>query len=215
MRGNPFLGDPVHFLRPDLNLEGLAVLPHDGGMQGLIEVGPGDGDVIFDPSRDWFPEVVENPQDRVTVLDAVGDDANRNKIEHFVDVDLLAFHFLVHAIDALDPRFESSSNVMFRQFIRDGALHLYDKLLTDRPPRLDQHNRVLVGLGLKEAESQVFELSSYLRHPESVGQWRVYFEGLHGDALASLRSEVFEGAHVVQAIGQLHEQNANIPDHCQ
>jgi len=49
VRGNAFLRDAVHFLRADLHLEGLAAVEH-GGMQGLIKIRAGNGDVILEPS---------------------------------------------------------------------------------------------------------------------------------------------------------------------
>ena len=53
VRRDPLFGDAVHLLGADLHFERLPVRAHHGGMQGLVEVGPRNGDEIFDAAREW------------------------------------------------------------------------------------------------------------------------------------------------------------------
>ena len=47
-------------------------------------------------------------------------------------------------------------------------------------------------------------------HAHAAGQRRVDVERFLGDAAAALRRHVMQGAHVVQAVGELDQKNANI-----
>jgi hypothetical protein len=60
-------------------------------------------------------------------------------------------------------------------------------------------------------EGQLLQLGRDAVHPDRAGQGRVDVVGLAGDALALLlRSDEAERAHVVQPVGQLHQQHAHV-----
>ena len=67
--------------------------------------------------------------------------------------------------------------------------------------------------GLEIAEGEIFELAADQAHAEPVGDGRVNIERFAGDALLALGSEIFERAHVVQAVGELHHHDANVVHH--
>src|SRR5262245_52164335 len=54
------LRDPVHILGSDLNLKRLPILANDRCVQRLVEIWPGDGDVIFDAAGNRFPKIVQD-----------------------------------------------------------------------------------------------------------------------------------------------------------
>ena len=64
-------------------------------------------------------------------------------------------------------------------------------------------------------ESQILELAAQLTHAEAVRDGRVNVHRLLGNALTLLGTEIFQGAHVMQAISQLDQHHADIVDHCQ
>ena len=66
VRGNAFLRDAMHILRADLHLEGLAAVEH-GGVQRLIKIGPGDGDVVLEAAGHGMPNMVNDAKGRITV----------------------------------------------------------------------------------------------------------------------------------------------------
>ena len=61
------LGHAVHLLGADLDLEGLALVADDRGVQRLVAVGARHGDEVLDPSGHRPPEVVDHPERRVAV----------------------------------------------------------------------------------------------------------------------------------------------------
>src|SRR5213594_3489630 len=86
--GDAFLCDAMHILRADLHLEGLAAVEH-GGMQRLIKIGPGDGDVVFESSGDGTPDVMDDAKSRVAVTLGVGDNTHGEEIVNLAETDFL------------------------------------------------------------------------------------------------------------------------------
>ena len=68
MSGDAFFRHFVHFVGANLYFKGLAFLRNNGCMQRLVQVRAGHGDEVLDPARNRAPEVVDYPQNRVTVL---------------------------------------------------------------------------------------------------------------------------------------------------
>jgi hypothetical protein len=86
-------------------------------------------------------------------------------------------------------------------------------VITLEPAFGDALLEVHVRLGLERAEGQVLELRLHLGHAEPVGERRVDVERLLRDRLGLLRREVVERPHVVQAVGQLDHEHAQVARH--
>ena len=83
------------------------------------------------------------------------------------------------------------------------------------PARLDRLTQVLVGLALEILERQILELVLDLAHPEPVGDRRVDVERLLGDLHAALFGQVVQRPHVVEPVGQLHQDDPDVIHHRQ
>ena len=70
-----------------------------------------------------------------------------------------------------------------------------------------------VALRVQRGEGQVLELPAHLLHAEAVGQRRVDVEGLLGRAALLPLGHHGEGAHVVQPVGQLDQQDPPVVGH--
>jgi hypothetical protein len=62
-------------------------------------------------------------------------------------------------------------------------------------------------------EAQILELDAHGVHAQPVGDGRVDFQGFLGDAPALLAGQHFKCAHVVQAVGELDQDHANVAGH--
>src|SRR5436190_10062689 len=81
------------------------------------------------------------------------------------------------------------------------------------PLRLDGGEDFRVRIRLEMLECEVFELAADFAHPEAVRDGGIDFDRLPRDALATLGADVAERAHVVDAIGELDHDHANVFDH--
>ncbi len=86
-----------------------------------------------------------------------------------------------------------------------------DHLLALFPLRLDLLHQCPVVVRLQELEREVLELAADPRHAEPVGERRVDLPRLLRDRALLLGREVLQRAHVVQAIGQLHDDHPCVP----
>ncbi len=214
VRCDALLGDAVHFLRADLNFEGLAGMNH-AGVQRLIEVRPRHGDVVLETAGNWGPDLVDHAESGVAILDRVGDDADGEKIEDLVEGALLLLTLEVQRVDALHARLNFGGDSAFHHFVANRVLNFVQEAVEDFLLGAEFLLEFEEGFGLEIAEREVFELAADEAHAEAVGDGRVNIQRLAGDALLLLGIEIFERAHVVQAVGELDHHDANVVDHRQ
>ncbi len=88
--GDAFLAHLVHFFGANLDFKGLAGLGDDGGVQGLVKVGPRHGDEILDTAGHGTPQVVDDAENGVAILHGVGDDPHGVEVVNLIDADVLA-----------------------------------------------------------------------------------------------------------------------------
>ena len=67
-----------------------------------------------------------------------------------------------------------------------------------------------VSFRVEPAEGMILEFLAQPLHAHAAGKRRVDVHGLLGDQLALRRLHMLEGAHIVQAVGELHQEHANV-----
>ena len=155
------------------------------------------------------------PRARVTVLDVVGDDAHGEQVVDLLDGNLLAAQLLPDAVEALDAALDARRNIGLLHLGFHLSAHLRQEFVADLAPALDGALQVFEGLGLQMAEGQVFQFAADFSHAQAVSDGSVDFQGLARDALAAVGRKVLERAHVVQAVGEFHQDDANVVHHGQ
>ena len=191
------------------------VLGDDGGVQRLVEVGPRHGDEILDAAGYGAPEVVDDAENGVAILHGVGDDAHGVEVVDLVDADALALQFSVDAVEALDAALDAAGDAGFLEAVAQHAFDPRHESFAGFAARFDGGADLLVSDGIDVLETEVFEFAANLAHAETVGDGGVDFERLAGDFLLAFGIEMFEGTHVVQAVGELDEDDADVVDHGQ
>ena len=68
-------------------------------------------------------------------------------------------------------------------------------------------------LGIERRKTEVFELLAKFLHPQTVSKRRVDIESLLGDAALLVGRHASDSAHVVQAVGELDDEHAQISCH--
>ena len=216
VRRDAFLGDPVHVDGPDLDLERQAAVADDRRVQRLVAVRPRHRDEVLDPARNRLPRLVDDAERGVGVLHRIGDDADRDQVVDLLELDLLPFELEEDAVEALDAAVDlAHRHLGLGQLLRDRPLQLLDHALGDAPLVLDLGLERLVGDRLEGAERGLLELVLHLAHPQPVGDRGVDVERLLGDAPLALVRQVVDRPHVVLAIGELDEDDADVVHHRQ
>ncbi len=150
----------------------------------------------------------------VAVLHALGDDAQRDEVVDLLELDLLFLELLADAPEALDAAVDlEHRHLRLGELRGDRLLELADEPLGRAALRIDLGAQRFVGLRLEIAERQLLELVLHLAHPEAIGNRGVDVARLLRDLDAALLGQMVERAHVVEPIGELHEDDADVVDH--
>ena len=215
VRGDAELGGAVHRLRADLHLDVLALGPHHRRVQRLVEVELGHRDVVLEAPRDGTPDRVQRAQRRVAVLDRLDEHADPDEVEDVVELPVAVDHLLVDGPVVLRAAGDLGADLDVAQALGDLGLDAVQVAVALRLALHDHRADLVVDLGLQRRERQVLQLPLELLHAQAVRQRRVDPEGLGGLLLLLGAREVVDRAHVVQAVGELDEQDPQVVGHRQ
>ncbi len=215
VRGHAVLGLPVHLFGTDLDLDALALGPDDRGVQALVAVGLGHGDVVLEAPVHRFPLRVHQTEHRVTVADVLDQHTEGHDVVHLVQGQGLGLHLLVDAVLVLDAPVDLPLQAVGGQQVLDEGDHLFDDLLFHHLMRVQPVVDLVVDVRPQVFEAQVLQLALEQVQAQAVGQGRVDVHGLLGDAALLVGLLEIKGAHVVQAVGQLDHQHAHVMAHGQ
>src|SRR5579884_128760 len=210
--GDALFGDAVHLLSANLNLEGLAAM-NQSSVERLIEVGTRHGDVVLEAAGDGAPDVMDDAKRSVTIALRIGDDADRQKIVNLFKSALLPNKLSMERIKAFDAGFELGGNSAFHEFGANRGLNLLEESLMNGGFRGDFLLQSEKTFRLEDAEGQIFQLIADQAHSQAMGDGRVDIQGFTGDALLLFRLEEFDGAHVVEPVGQFDDHDADVVHH--
>jgi len=209
------LVDLVHLPGANLDLDRLVARSVDGGVQRAIVVGLRLGDVVLDPIVEGNPQRVDGPQGAVALLDAVHDDPDSQKIVDLVDGAPGSLHLAVDAVEVLGAPLDPGIDPQVQELLADGLHRLDGGLLAAGLVLQDLGLQVGVLVGQGVAEREVLQLALELPHAQARGDGRKDLQGFLGDPGLLVRAQRPQGAHVVQPVGQLDQDDPQIASHGQ
>ena len=213
--GDAELADTVHVVGPDLHLERLAVDGHDGGVEALVHVVLGHRDVVVELPGDGPPERVDDAE-RGVALAHVGDEhAQGVDVVDLAELGALAAHLLVDAVEVLRPAGELGLDARRLEGLVQlvhGSPHVR---LAGLAMALELAGELPVGIRVEHLEGEVLELPLDLPDAQALCERRVDLGRLAGDALLLGGRQRPERAHVVEPVGQLDEDDADVLGHGQ
>src|SRR5690554_6092888 len=113
----------MHLAGADLHFHDFAFGADHGGMQGLIAVFLGVGDIVVEFVGNMAPQAVHNAQGGVAVPDIRHQQANSPYVVNLGKVNALATHFSPDAVNVLDPpgqlRLDASAAQLVPQVLED------------------------------------------------------------------------------------------------
>ena len=215
VRCNAAFGHGIHRLRANLELHGGAQGADQRGVQALVAIGLGDGDVVLETARHGLVELVQHAQGGVAI-DRVGH--HDPKAEEVVDLREARMLFTHLSVDGVGGFF-AAADAHLQAGVFKGLVHLAFHALHDvtPPPARALHRLVHRGMapGVQVREAELLQLTVHLVQAQAVGNGRVDVQGFAGDAPALGRRHGGHGAHVVQPVGQLDQDHAHVARHGQ
>ena len=211
--GHPGFGHVMHLTGADLHLDAFAIAPRHGGVDRAVTVGFGLADIIFEAARHGAPALVDHAQHAVAIGLGRGDDAKAVDVGQAREGEVFFLHLAPDRMGFFrtpehlghDGRaFKFGADVIgdFVDHIAAVALQA-DKAAQDRA----------AGLGVEDAKGQIFKLFAHGLHAHPAGQRT---EDIHRFARLLglfLGTHGADGAHIVQPVGQLDEDDTQILRH--
>ena len=121
MRGDAVFGMLVHLARADLHLERLAFGTDHRRVQRSVVVGLRLRDVVVELARQRRPQMMDDAERGVAVLDVVDQDPHGADVVQAVDARLLAAHLVPDAVDVLRPAGDLRAHAGRRELAREDA----------------------------------------------------------------------------------------------
>ena len=215
MGGDAVFGHLVHLGRADLHFN-RPVPANYGRVQRLVAIGFGQADVILEATRNRPEGVMHHGQSAITTFDIGREDPQGGHVVDLVERLLLALHLAPDAIKVFGPAAHLAIGQARRHEAIAQQLHRDAKALL--PVAALGSNLLLdlaEGLRFKNFEGQVFQFPLQAADAEAVGQGAIDLAGFAGNALLFFWLEGADRAHVVQAVGQLHQHHPDVAGHGQ
>ena len=217
MRRDAVFGQLVHFLSAYLYLHRVAVLGNDGGVDGLVQVVLGVGNVVVELAGHRTPVSVNDSKSGVAVLYAVHQHAQREQVVYVVQGLVLRYvpgNLVVNRVDVLGPTSDIRADLRLVHLFLKNIPGVQNICLALRALGVEPAGYVFVFLRVDLLERQVLQLPLHIPDSESVGERGVYVQGLLRLLEALGGRQVLYGFHVVQAVGELYENDPYIAGHC-
>ena len=187
----------------------------DRCVQGLIHVRLRDGNVVLEAPWHLVPQRVDNAQYGIAVRHGVHQHANGNQVINLVKRLVLQHHLAVDAVKVLRAAVNRVVDMLLIQLggqLVDDHADIFFPLRALLPDLLHQ---VLVPNRVDVAQGQVLQFLLDGVHAQPVRNRRIDVQRLARNRHAPLFLLEFQRPHVVQAVSQLNQHDADVLAHRQ
>ena len=212
VRGDAALGLVLHLGGTDLDFDALAERADHAGVQRAVAVRLGHRDVVLEALRQHLVAAMQQAERLVALRHVGDDDAEGHDVGELLERHVLLLHLAPDRIGRLlAARYLGVAESALLQGLEQLGLDLWDDLVAlfqqVTQPRLDGS----ASIGIELGKSELLELALDPLHADPRGKRRVEIHGLERDAPTPRRVlDMVQGPHVVQAVGQLHQEHADV-----
>ena len=214
MRGEAEFSLRVHLGRADLDLDARIVGVDHAGVQRAIAVAFGRRNVILEPPRHHRPAPMDDAERGVAILDRGHDRAERHDVRELLEADVALAHLAPDRIGMLlAPRHLGIDASPAEQQLQARS-DLGDPIAAAGLEQVQPFGDRFIRFGFELREGERLHLLHELVHANPLGERGVDIHRLlrNPPPLFGL-GDVMERAHVVQAVGELDQQNADVVRH--
>ncbi len=213
VRRNTIFACPVHFPCPDLYFERFAGRPNQRIMQGLVHIRFRHCNIILEPPRHGLIHRMNNTQHAVAVPDGIHNCAHRKQIVNLVKRFVLVDHFLVNTEKMLAPPLDFALDSGLVHFRLNVLHNVVDKRLPFNPLFFNFRFQIKIRIGIEVLKAEVLHLRPYFGYTEPVCQRRIDIQRFLRFFLLLRRRHKVQRPHVMQAVSQLDQYDADILCH--
>ena len=182
-------------------------------MQGLVAIGPRDGDVILEAPGHRLVDAVHETQGPITGVIAIDDHAKAIDVDHLMQGNALRAHLAVDAVQVLLASLDAAVDPGLRERALERDRDRLQEFLLVAARLLELPFQHLVAVGVQRHEPQVLEFKLDRVQAQALGDRGVDLERLTRDAPSLQRRHCTERAHVVHPVGELDHDHADVAHH--
>ena len=214
MGGHAVFRHLVHVGGTNLNFNTVLFGTKNARVQGLVAVRFRGAHVILETSRYHRIGAMDDSQRLVALFQIVDDDPKGHDVGQLFKTDILVLHLFPDRIRRFfapdDGRLQPARVQGCGQFIMD-PFGQHIPLLAQEIQAGDDR---ITGIGVNFGERHIFQFVLQFLHADAFSQGREDVHSFHGDAAAFICVlDEMQGPHVVQPVGQLNQQNADVLGH--
>ncbi|MPM50584.1 hypothetical protein SDC9_97326 [bioreactor metagenome] len=212
---HPVCGDAkfrrlVHLLGADLHLKRDSVRCEQSSMQRAVHVWFRRSNIVLKPSRQRLPARVDHAQCSVAVVYGVHNDADGDQVVDFVDAGILPLHLAIDAVKMLRASANAGFNARGGKLFANDSLGVVQRFLSLRLLFAKLATDIGIFLRHEIHKREVFHLAFDGAHAEAMRKGSVDLQRFFCFAGAFIRVTVSQRAHVMQTVGELDDDHANI-----
>ena len=143
-------------------------------------------------------------------LDVLQHHAETVDVGQLLEADRLALHLGPDRKRLLAPPGDLRGQSVSQQVLGELAFDLTDQVSVALGQRIQPLLHDAIGFRIERVERKILELFAHLVHAHAAGERRIDVERLLGNPLPRGRRHEFQRAHVVQTVGKLDQEHANV-----
>ena len=213
MCSNTIFRSLVHLKCADLNFKWLSVRADQRRMQRLIHIWLRHGNIVLEPARNRFIHLMDDAKCRIAVFDSIYQDTYCKQIINLIDRLVLVDHLFIDT----EEMFDSSVNLRFNGCFIHMLLDLFDdivyKLLSFTFTKSNFIHQIIVYIWFQIFQRKVIQLYFDFGDTKSHSDRCINIHRFTGFFLLFLRSHILQGAHIMQAVCKLDQNNTDILCH--
>ena len=213
--GNTGFGNPVHFPGSYLNFDALTKRPDNRGVQRLVHIGLGPGNIIFEFMINRLPHGVNEPQGFITLGDGFENDSKGYDIVDFLKWKVLGNHFVENAEIIFISSQHLAFYIRFLHFFLDVVLDGFHEFFALGAGLGNQRLYSIVFIRLEIFKRAFFQLIFDPVNTEARGNGGVNVQRFPGNFQSLVRLVELQSPHVVEPIGEFDQNNPDIVNHSQ
>ena len=204
----------VHIPCAYLNFKGYALAVDTGGVQGLVHILLRRGNIVLEPVRNGAEQIVHYAKHIIAIINRVYDYAHGVNIIDFLHGFTLLVNFAIYSVNALYAPHKIKLAVFLAQALVYFILYVVEELLLLVLLHFHAAFNVVIAHRVEHPNTAILKLLHNRSDTESVRQRSIDFHGFMGYAALLLHRLCVDGTHIVQTIGKLYYDYANVLCHC-
>ncbi len=203
----------VHLAGADLDFDALAVAPRNGRVDRAVAVGFGLADVILETPRNRPPAAMHRPEHAVAIRLAFGNHPKAVYIGKAGKALALFLHLAPDGIGLLRTAEHIRLDPLLLEHLADIVGDLVDHIAGFALKGDEAADDRAARLRVEHPEGQILKLVAHPLHAHAPGERGIDIHGFSRLLHLLLGAHELDRAHVVQAVGELHEDHPEILAH--